>query len=215
MKSSTMKEIEILISEYPRLSVMRGDLLNALGVLIHCYKNSGKLLVCGNGGSAADSLHIVGELMKSFVLKRPMSIDISSCLKKSCPEEADYYISNLQGALPAISLVNEVGLITAYSNDMAPDLAFAQQVLGYGKTGDVLFAISTSGNSTNVIHAANIARALNMQVISLTGSTGGKLKDISNVLLAVPEKETYRIQELHLPIYHALCLALENEFFGG
>lgn len=213
LREKSLEEISVLLRRYPALEPIRQELIAAVQMLADCYRGGGKLLVCGNGGSAADSLHIVGELMKSFVLKRRIAPELQAALKAQWGDQADYYIENLEGTLPAISLVNEVSLITAYSNDKASDLVFAQQVLGHGRPGDILLAISTSGNSTNVLHAARVARTLRLEVISLTGEGGGKLKDLSDVLLAVPSKVTYQIQEYHLPIYHAICLALEAEFF--
>ena len=171
-------------------------------------------MVCGNGGSASDSLHIVGELMKGFVLPRKLDENMQKRLREACPEMAEYCIENLQGALPAISLVSEAGLTTAYANDQAPDLAFAQQVLGQAKPGDVLLAISTSGNSTNVLYAIGIARALHVKTIGLTGHTGGKMASLCDVCIKVPGVETFKIQEYHLPVYHALCMCVEEEFFG-
>ena len=214
MKDSTQKEINILIERYPCMEPLRARFVESVELLSDSYRQGGKMLVCGNGGSAADSLHIVGELMKSFVLARKLPEDFQDKLRDSYPEVADYYIKNLQGAAPAISLVSEAGLITAYGNDNAPDLAFAQQVLGYGRLGDALIAISTSGNSGNVLHAARIARTIGVKVIALTGQGGGKLAELSDVLLDVPSKVTYQIQELHLPVYHMLCLAVEQELFG-
>ncbi|MFR9159594.1 MAG: SIS domain-containing protein [Ruthenibacterium lactatiformans] len=163
--------------------------------MIACYQNGGKLLVCGNGGSASDSLHIVGELMKGFVLPRKLDENMQKRLREACPEMAEYCIENLQGALPAISLVSEAGLTTAYANDQAPDLAFAQQVLGQAKPGDVLLAISTSGNSANVLYAIGIARALHVKTIGLTGHTGGKMASLCDVCIKVPGVETFKIQE--------------------
>ena len=170
-------------------------------------------MVCGNGGSAADSLHIVGELMKGFVKQKRLPPKMKEQL---CHVSAhgEFLYRNLQGALPAISLVNEVSLQTAYANDVAPVLNFAQQVWGQGNEGDVLIGITTSGNSENVIYAAEVARAKGMKVVALTGRGGGKMKACSDVVIAVPENETYRVQELHLPIYHAICIALENAFFA-
>lgn len=214
MKKSTLKEINLLIKRYPPLSAIGEALEAALDCIIESYKDGGKLLVCGNGGSAADSLHIVGELMKGFALKRELREDTREEIKKMFPEMAEYYIRNLQCALPAISLVSETGLTTAYANDNAADLSFAQQVLGHGKKGDVLLAISTSGNSANVLHAARIAKINGLKVVGLTGENGGTLKEACDVLLPVPSQITYQIQEFHLPIYHSLCLALENEFFA-
>ena len=171
--------------------------------------------MCGHGGSAADSLLITGELMKSFVKRRPLSEDVILRFREQFPEVAEYYINNLQGALPAISLVSESALMTAYGNDNTADLVFAQQVFGYGKANDVLLAISTSGNSGNVLHAARVARAMGLKVIGLTGEKGGALAELSDILLNVPSGITYQIQEMHLPIYHTLCLAVEAELFEG
>ena len=208
-----MQEIQILLERYPELIDLRPNLISAVELLAQCYKQGGKILICGNGGSAADSLHIVGELMKGFVLKRPISAQLRMELEKKYPDDASYYIDNLQQAIPAISLTSEISLLTAYSNDNAADLVFAQQVLGYASAGDVLFGISTSGNSLNVLHAAKIAKALGIKVISLTGASGGKLKDYSDIVLPVPSNVTHQIQEYHLPVYHAICLALEKQFF--
>lgn len=215
MKDVTTNEINVLISRYPCLELLKKRLMESVEVIIESYSHGGKLLICGNGGSAADSLHIVGELMKSFVLKRKLPRDLQDNLRSSYPDSAEYYIKNLQSAVPAISLVNEVGLITAYNNDNTSDLVFAQQVLACGREGDVLIAISTSGNSKNVIHAAKIARAVGLKVISLTGQGGGGLAGLSDVLLDVPSTITYQIQELHLPVYHTICLAVEQELFGS
>lgn len=213
MKETSMKQIEILVERYPQLNVIKQDLINAVEKIIEAYKNGNKIMVCGNGGSAADSLHIVGELMKAFVLPRKLTAEMQEKIEK-VSSKPEYLQKNLQMALPAISLVNEVSLLTAYANDMAPDLNFAQQVLGQGKKGDILIAISTSGNSENVIYAVEVAKAMDITSISLTGKSGGKLKNLSDITIAVPETETYKIQELHLPVYHAICLAIEAEFFG-
>ena len=213
MKKSTANILMNLLKNYPFLSDLNDELFKACEKWISCFKSGGKLLICGNGGSASDSLHIVGELMKDFVKKRKIpQADIEAIKRNS--DNADYICQNLQVAFPAIALIGSAALETAYSNDRASDLAFAQQVYGYGKKGDVLFAISTSGNSSNVIYAAQVAKAKGMTVIGLTGNDGGKMRKISDILLNVPEKATYRIQEYHLPVYHALCLATENEFFG-
>jgi D-sedoheptulose 7-phosphate isomerase len=214
MKETAAHKIDELVACYPNLAVCKNDILQAAEAMIRCYCGAGKLLVCGNGGSAADSLHIVGELMKGFVLPRTLDAQTQASLRAVAPQAAEYLIAHLQGALPAISLVSEVGLSTAYANDQAPELGFAQQVLGQGKAGDVLLAISTSGNSANVLYAAQVAKAKNIAVVGLTGQSGGKLKEWADVLIAVPEQETFKIQELHLPVYHAICLALEEEFWG-
>lgn len=214
MKASSKEHLKELIQRYPDLAACEADLEQAAETMIDCYRQGGKVMVCGNGGSAADSLHIVGELMKGFILPRKLKPELQEKLRSTCPEMAEYCIANLQGALPAISLVNEVGLTTAYANDQAPDLGFAQQVLGQGKEGDVLFAISTSGNSANVLCAAGVAKALGIKVIGLAGQTGGKMVPWCDVCIKVPSKVTFKIQEYHLPVYHALCLCLEEEFFG-
>ena len=213
MKETSMKRVDILVERYSQLNVIKQDLINAVEKIIEAYKNGNKIMVCGNGGSAADSLHIVGELMKAFVLPRKLTVEMQEKIEK-VSSKPEYLQKNLQMALPAISLVNEVSLLTAYANDMAPDLNFAQQILGQGKKGDILIAISTSGNSENVIYAVEVAKAMDIISISLTGKSGGKLKNLSDITIAVPETETYKIQELHLPVYHAICLAIEAEFFG-
>ena len=208
-----MKHIDDLIKRYPALEVCKQDIIGAYLLLEECYEHGNKLLVAGNGGSAADALHIVGELMKAFVLPRKIDKQICEAIDENS-KNAEYLKENLQMALPAIALVSEVGLTTAYSNDVAPDLMFAQQVLGYAKAGDVFLGISTSGNSKNIIYAAEVAKAMSMKVIGLTGATGGKLKDVCDVCMKVPEKETFKVQELHLPVYHALCLEVEEKMFG-
>ena len=215
LKPATIGEITLLLNRYPALKILRGHLVRAVEELVWTFSNGGKLLICGNGGSAADSLHITGELMNSFVKRRPLSEDVILRFREQFPEVAEYYINNLQGALPAISLVSESALMTAYGNDNTADLVFAQQVFGYGKANDVLLAISTSGNSGNVLHAARVARAMGLKVIGLTGEKGGALAELSDILLNVPSGITYQIQEMHLPIYHTLCLAVEAELFEG
>lgn len=207
-----MKHIDELVARYRNLIVCKQDIIKTYNILNKCFSNGNKLLVAGNGGSAADALHIVGELMKAFVLPRKLNKQLYDAIDENS-KHAEYLKENLQMALPAIALVGEVGLTTAYSNDVAPDLMFAQQVLGYAKAGDVFLGISTSGNSKNIIYAAEIAKAMGMYVIGLTGETGGKLTDACDVCIKVPEKETFKIQELHLPVYHALCLEIEDYFF--
>ena len=202
-----------LVQRYPRLAICYDDIFDATDIILKSFKNNKKLLVAGNGGSAADALHIVGELMKSFVLPRRLDNLLSKSIDSNC-KHAEYLKYNLQMALPAIALVSEIGLTTAYGNDVAPDLVFAQQVLGYGNAGDVFLGITTSGNSKNIIYAAEIARAKGLDVVALTGDNGGAIKDMADVCIRVPEKETYKIQELHLPIYHAICLELEKYFFN-
>lgn len=212
VKNSTKSIIENLYERYPKLEPC--PIEDAVEEIIECYNRENKLLVCGNGGSASDSLHIVGELMKGFRLPRKLDDDKQNKIKSLFPETAQYFIDNLQGTIPAISLVSETALSTAYANDQAPDLSFAQQVLGYGKAGDLLIAISTSGNSKNVVYAAQIAKVQGVKVISLTGSKGGKLREYSDILINVPSDETFIIQEYHLPVYHCLCATIENEIFS-
>lgn len=206
--------IEELIQRYPTLEREKCNIVEAYQIMAQSYKNGGKLLVAGNGGSAADSEHIVGELMKGFVEPRKMSEEFSEKLKNADNQMGKELAEKLQGALPAIALVDHVALSTAYLNDVDPLLGFAQQINGYGAEGDVFLAISTSGNSKNILYACTVAKAKGMKVIGLTGKNGGKLKDMSDVAIVVPEEETYKIQELHLPVYHWLCLALEERFFG-
>lgn len=214
MKESTRKILNRLFERFPKLNSCEREIKSAVELIVDCYKNNGKLLICRNGGSASDSLHIVGELMKSFILSRKLKNEYTEKIKEMFPENAEYFIKNLQGTLPAISLASETALTTAYSNDNSADLCFAQQVLGHGNNNDILIAISTSGNSKNVIYASQIAKIKDMKVISLTGRNGGKLKEFSDININVEEQETFIIQEYHLPIYHALCLAVENEIFG-
>lgn len=213
MNKAAELKLNRLFERYPMLEECRESIFAAAEAMISCYENGGKLMVCGNGGSAADSLHVVGELMKGFVLPRKLTEEMCAKIRSVAPEHADYLIGNLQGAMPAISLVSEVGLSTAYSNDQAPDLVFAQQVLGQSRKGDVLLGITTSGNSANVLYAADIAHALGVCVVGMTGQKGGKMAGVSDVCIKVPSNETYEIQEYHLPVYHALCLALEAHFF--
>lgn len=212
MKSQARARISELISRYPKLSILDKQLKQSVEQLIRCYSAGNKIMVCGNGGSAADALHIVGELMKAFVCKRKLSEEWQKTFSKL--PDGKYISQNLQMAFPAISLVNEAGLLTAYANDVAPDMNFAQQVFGQGSAGDILIAISTSGNSENVLYAAEVAKAKSIQVIALTGQSGGKLREYADLLINVPETETFKVQELHLPVYHALCLAVEAEFYS-
>lgn len=210
------KHINELITRYPILASCREDILRAYEVLETCYTQGRKLLVAGNGGSAADSEHIVGELMKEFKLKRRVFADQAESMKRIDPEMGRILAENLQGALPAISLCEHSGLNTAYMNDSGePALIFAQQVNGYGRKGDVFLGISTSGNSKNILYAAVAAKAKGLKVIGLTGHKESRLATLADVCIRVPETETYKIQELHLPVYHALCMMLEEHFFGN
>lgn len=212
MKETTKNTVGELIERYPALESCRADMDAAVAAIVECYRADGKILTCGNGGSAADAEHIVGELMKGFLKKRPLDEEMQKALREDCPD-AEYLIKNLQGTLSAISLVDQVAINTAFANDQASDLCMAQQVLGLGKKGDVLVAISTSGNSKNVVYACEMAKAKGMKTIALTGESGGKLKDFADICVRVPSNETYKIQEYHLPVYHMLCIAAEEEFF--
>lgn len=202
-----------LVNKYPELEACIPDIVRAFELLADSYRSGGKLLVCGNGGSSADSDHIVGELMKGFMSKRPLPQQRRDELSAAFPEDGAYLADHLQGALPAISLTSSTALISAYANDVAADMVYAQQVYGYGRREDVLLGISTSGNSANVIRALQVARARGLATIGLTGEHGGRMRELCDVAIRVPWGVTPDIQERHLPIYHALCILLEDEFF--
>ncbi len=214
MDNNTDRHIDELIVRYPQLTVCREQISKAYLMLEQLYTQEGKLLVCGNGGSASDSEHIVGELMKEFKLKREVYKDQADAMKSIDIEMGTILAQHLQGALPAITLTGHSSLTTAFMNDCMPELVFAQQVNGYGTKGDILLAISTSGNSRNVLFAAVAAKSKGMKVIGLTSIRPNRLKELSDVCIQVPETETYKIQELHLPVYHCLCMMLEEHFFG-
>ncbi|MDR1420534.1 MAG: SIS domain-containing protein [Treponema sp.] len=199
-----------LVERYPVLKPLSEDFCGAARLLAGAYAGGGKLLVCGNGGSAADADHIVGELMKSFAVPRPLPGALQQKIAQVEPETGGYIAGRLQRGYPAIALTQHSALISAYANDEDPSLVYAQQVAGYGMPGDVFLGISTSGNSRNVVFAALTAKALGLTVLGLTGEGGGKLRAYCDVCLAVPAKETYQVQELHLPVYHCLCLAVEK-----
>ena len=213
MKTLTQQIYNELFERYPSLSEQKANILSAFDILYNSYKNGGKTLCCGNGGSASDSEHIVGELLKSFKMKRPICPLIASKLS-AYGDESAMLVNNLEGALPAISLVSQTSIISAFANDRAWENAFAQQVYGLGNSGDCLISLSTSGNSKNCVNATYIAKAKDMKTIAFTGAKGGMLKDLCDVTIAVPETETFKIQELHLPVYHCLCAMLESEFFA-
>jgi D-sedoheptulose 7-phosphate isomerase len=208
-----MTRIDQLISAYPDISVCAADIQSAFEILRSCYRGGGKVLTCGNGGSAADAEHIVGELMKGYLLRRPVPEAIRTKLLTKSPQVGEYLAAKLQGTLPAISLVSQNSLISAIANDTAADMVFAQQVYGYGHEGDTLLGLSTSGNSRNVIYAMQVANALGLHTLALTGPTGGALKAVCEVCICVPGESTPAIQERHLPIFHVLCAMLEEEFF--
>ena len=208
-----MKHIDLLVDRYPKLEYCKNEMISAYALMEECYKNGGKLLIAGNGGSAADAEHMVGELMKGFVLPRKLDSEYQNKLKSISPELGETLSENLQGAMPAIALDGHFALSTAYMNDCEPALCFAQQVNGFGNKNDVFVGISTSGNSLNVMYAAVVARAKGMKVIGLTGSKDSKLSEFADVCIKAPNTETYMVQEYHLPIYHCLCLMLESKFF--
>lgn len=202
-----------LLKRYPQLEESKDAIENVTEKMISAFKSGNKLLVCGNGGSCADSDHIVGELMKGFLLRREIPQEHRDTLNKLFPDYSKYLADNLQGALPAISLTNHSGLISAFANDVAPDMVYAQQVYGYGKEGDIFIGLTTSGNSTNVLNAAMIAKTLGMTVIGMVGQKECKFDKIADIVIHAPETETFKVQELHLPIYHYLCAACEQHFF--
>lgn len=214
LESRLMKHIDLLIERYPLLAPIKKDLIDAYLIMEESYAKGGKLLVAGNGGSAADSEHIVGELMKGFKMSRKMDSDFANALKSVDEELGTVLAENLQGALPAIALDGHPALTTAYMNDCEPLLCFAQQINGFGKSEDVFLGISTSGNSKNILYAATVAKAKGMKVIALTGAKDSKLMKYADVCVKATNTETYMIQELHLPIYHCWCLMLEDKFFG-
>ena len=198
--------LEGLFSRNPGLGACKNAVIDAFDMLLSSFRSGGKVLVCGNGGSAADAEHICGELLKKFKKRRGIPAEIAAKLR---PEIAD----RLEGALPAISLVSMSGILTAFANDVSWETAFAQQVLGLAKAGDVLIALSTSGNSANCVAAAEVMKAVGGKTIAFTGANESRLSAVCDVAIRVPETETYKVQELHLPVYHALCAAIEEEMF--
>jgi D-sedoheptulose 7-phosphate isomerase len=204
-----------LSERYPLLKPLKSTIEKATEAIIECYSSGGKLLVCGNGGSCSDAEHLVGEMMKSFEMKRPVRKEIAVKLARISGERGKYLAQKLESGLPSISLCSQTSLTTAICNDMDASLIFAQQIICYGSDEDVLLGITTSGNSQNMIDACITAKAMNLKVIGLTGITGGKIKEYCNILLNVPEKETARVQELHLPVLHAICAIIENHFYGN
>ncbi len=207
------KEIEKLCKRHPALVSCKKDIESAIDLIKKSYKKGNKVITCGNGGSAADAEHIVGELMKGSRKKRKVLPDFRKKAGKVYPKEADKICDNLQIPLSAVSLTSHISFTTAFNNDMNPEFVFAQQLLGLGKQGDILIALSTSGKAKNVINACKLAKVLGIKTIALTGKNGGELKNICDIVIRVPEEETLLIQEYHLPIYHAICSAIEDEFF--
>ncbi len=203
-----------LLTRYPALLECKNEIEAAAKAWIACYAAGGKLLACGNGGSCADSDHIVGELMKGFLKQRPLDPARRAAMKARNPALEDGVLDRLQAGLPAIALNAFGALNSAFCNDVEPALVYAQAVLGLGKPEDVLVCISTSGNSKNVVAAAQVGKALGLKVIALTGQAGGKLNALADICIRVPETETFKVQELHLPVYHYLCAETEAHYFS-
>lgn len=212
MKDTTKKIFDELFERYNILISIKENILNAFRLIKTTYDNGGVLFCAGNGGSASDSEHIVGELLKSFKKKRSVDEKTQNNLLQF-GDDGEYLLGKLEGSLPAVSLISQTGIITAFANDKSWDTAIAQQLYGLGKTGDCLIVLSTSGNSKNCVFAALTAKAKGIKTIALTGAGGGKLKTICDECVCVAETETYKVQELHLPIYHCICAMLEEEFF--
>lgn len=214
MEERLKKHVELLMQRYPALKSCEEAFVQAYLLMQDAYEKGGKLLVAGNGGSAADSQHIAGELMKRFKLPRPISRELAEKMAAIDPVRGREMADSLECSLPAISLSAHEAAMTAFINDVGSRDVYAQQVLGYGRAGDVFLAISTSGNSENMIRAMVAAKAMGLKVIGLTGKTGGRMVHLCDAAVCVPEEETYQIQEYHLPIYHCWCLMLEDYFFG-
>lgn len=200
-----------LIERFRELEPIKSNIDLAIEAIINCYKNGNKVLIAGNGGSACDSEHIAGELLKSFVKKRPIKEEIRKELLSM--EDGEYIADNLEAPLRAIALTSHMGLSTAYLNDRDPYLIFAQQLLAFGDKGDVFIAISTSGNAKNIIHASKVAKAMGIKIISFTNNNGGKLAEMADIAIKAPAKETYIAQEYHEAIYHEICIRVEEYFF--
>ena len=213
VNSKCQNELALLFAHYPSLKVCEDSMVAAFQMLRRCYHNRGLIMVCGNGGSAADAEHIVGELMKGFKMKRPISGEQRLLLQSMFPDAGDFLSDNLQQAIPAISLVSQTSIATAFINDVVAEMVFAQLVAGYGKPGDVLIGLSTTGNSKNVVNACMVAKAFGIQTIGFTGEKESRLSEICDVTIRVPAWEVYRVQEFHQPVYHALCAMLEADAF--
>jgi len=214
MKEGVQREFELLFSHYPDLKVCRDSIRDAFQLLSNCYHTKGLIMVCGNGGSAADAEHIVAELMKGFKMKRSLNSEQRQLIYSAFPDDSEFLSENLQQAIPAISLVSQTSFATAFINDVKAEMVFAQLVLGYGKPGDVLIGLSTTGNSRNAVNACKVAKSLGIRTIGLTGSADSRLGELCDITIRVPAIEVYRVQELHQPVYHALCAMLEADAFG-
>lgn len=214
LEDRLQKHIDFLVCRYPQLEEIKQSVINAYLIMEECYEHDGKLMIAGNGGSAADSEHMAGELMKRFKTPRPVDEKFAQKLINADPVRGPLLAKNLERGLMAIPLVAHEALTTAYINDVNGYGVFAQQLLGFGRSGDVFLGISTSGNSQNIMNAVATAKASDIKVIGLTGAKGGELAQVADVVVKAPETETYMIQELHMPIYHCWCLMLEDRFFG-
>ena len=208
-----MDKLEELLSRYPALEVCKNDIKASFSALFDTYRAGGTILLCGNGGSAADCEHIAGELLKGFLSRRKMTDKTAAKFRASLGDVAEEFIEKLQGGIPAISLPSQAGVLTAYANDVDAEFVYAQLVYAYAKPGDALIAISTSGNSKNCVRAAEAAKALGIKTVALTGAKESKLSAICDVTVRVPETETFKVQEYHLPVYHCLCAEMEEEIF--
>lgn len=212
MENNTI--LQEMLNRYSKLAPLEKSIKKATELILNSYINGGKALVCGNGGSCSDADHIVGELMKSFEGHRPLNTTFKERLKELSPDRGKILAEKLQQGLPAVSLTVHNALITAIANDIHGDMIFAQQLTGLGSKNDVLIGLSTSGNSQNVVDAFIVAKAIGLKTIGMTGESGGKMKDLCDVLINVPEKRTAYVQELHLPVYHAICMMVENQMFN-
>jgi len=204
---------KLLLERYPIMESCASEIISAGAILLKAAVEGHKFLICGNGGSAADADHITGELLKSFCKKRPIGEELAAQLRETGGEAGALLAEKLQAGIPAVSLTQHNALSTAFANDVNPDIVFAQQCQVYGKRGDIFWGITTSGNANNVYYAALTAKAMGLKILGLTGKSGGKLKTLCDVCICVPEIETYKVQELHLPVYHALCLYIEDKLW--
>lgn len=215
MKKNTIVALDEFVERYPKMAYLRETLEKIIEETTARVRRGGKILICGNGGSAADSEHIVGEFLKEFYIKRPVPENERKAFIETFGEDGKYLADNLQGSIPAISLISQSAIMTAYANDAAPDLCNAQEAYGYCTENDVLIGISTSGNSKNIYYALLVAKAKGTYTVGLTGESGGKMKAVCDATVNVPEKETFKVQECHLPCYHLICRGVENEVFGS
>ncbi len=213
MKKTSVAVLAELVLRYPSLAICGEEIASAIELVIGAYERDAMVFTCGNGGSAADADHIVGELLKGFIRRRPLPRVDREALSGAAGVDGDYLAAHLQCGLRAMSLMSQQGLSSAVANDLGGDLGPAQQLYGMGRRGDVVIALSTSGNARNVALACRVAKLKGIAIIGMTGMAGGRLAELADICIKVPEKETYRVQELHLPVYHALCRAVEACFF--